>query len=74
MTVAASSQMHETAPSGAGTFGFLALMSLAQGTFARRCVPETENRSLEEIEALFDTPQKRERFVAQLADVRGEPW
>jgi hypothetical protein len=47
-------------------------MSLAQGAFAWLCVPETKNRSLEEIEALFDTPQKGELIVAQLADVRGE--
>jgi SP family arabinose:H+ symporter-like MFS transporter len=54
------------------TFGFLALMSLAQAAFAWLCVPETKNRSLEEIEALFDTPQKDELKVAQLSDVRGE--
>jgi SP family arabinose:H+ symporter-like MFS transporter len=54
------------------TFGFLALMSLAQGAFAWLCVPETKNRSLEEIEALFDTPQKGELIVAQLSDARGE--
>jgi Sugar (and other) transporter len=53
------------------TFGFLAIMSLAQGAFAWLCVPETKNKSLEEIEALFCTPQKGELVVAQLADVRG---
>jgi sugar porter (SP) family MFS transporter len=35
------------------TFGFLALMALAQGVFAWLCVPETKNRTLEEIETLL---------------------
>lgn len=33
------------------TFIFLMLMSLAQGAFTWRCVPETKNKRLEEIEA-----------------------
>jgi SP family arabinose:H+ symporter-like MFS transporter len=32
------------------TFGFLALMALAQGIFTWLCVPETKNKRLEEIE------------------------
>lgn len=35
------------------TFSFLALMALAQGVFAWLYVPETKNKSLEEIEALL---------------------
>ena len=35
------------------TFSFLALMALAQAVFAWLCVPETKNKSLEEIEALL---------------------
>jgi sugar porter (SP) family MFS transporter len=34
----------------AGTFGFLALMALGQGIFTWLCVPETKNKSLEEME------------------------
>lgn len=33
------------------TFGFLALMALAQGFFTWRFIPETKNKALEEIEA-----------------------
>ena len=32
------------------TFGFLAVMALAQGVFTWLCVPETRNQSLEEME------------------------
>jgi MFS family permease len=34
----------------AETFGFLMLMALAQGIFTWKCVPETRNKSLEEME------------------------
>ncbi|HEY2169987.1 MAG TPA: sugar porter family MFS transporter, partial [Candidatus Angelobacter sp.] len=34
----------------AATFGFLAMMALAQGVFTWFCVPETRNHSLEEME------------------------
>ncbi len=37
----------------AATFSFLAAMSLAQAVFAWRFLPETKNRSLEEIEAFW---------------------
>lgn len=50
------------------TFGFLALMALAQGAFAWGCVPETANRSLEDIEALFDTPKRDELIAAQFSE------
>jgi MFS transporter, SP family, arabinose:H+ symporter len=35
----------------AGTFGFLAMMALGQGVFTWLCVPETRNKSLEEMES-----------------------
>jgi len=37
----------------AGTFGFLAAMALAQGIFTWLCVPETRNKSLEEMEGAW---------------------
>jgi SP family arabinose:H+ symporter-like MFS transporter len=40
------------------TFGFLALMALAQGIFTWRFVPETKNKTLEEIEGYWSTPQR----------------
>ncbi len=36
------------------TFSFLAAMALTQGLFAWFCVPETKNKSLEEIERFWD--------------------
>ena len=33
------------------TFGFLAVMALGQGIFTWLCVPETRNKSLEEMES-----------------------
>lgn len=40
----------------ASTFGFLALMSLAQGVFTWLRLPETRNKRLEEIEAYWAAP------------------
>ena len=37
------------------TFTFLMLMSLAQAVFTWRCLPETKNKRLEEIEAYWAT-------------------
>lgn len=42
------------------TFGFLAAMSLLQGAFVWRLLPETKGRSLEEIEALWKTSRDEE--------------
>lgn len=53
------------------TFSFLALMSLAQGVFAWLCVPETKNRSLEEIETLLGRATKVELTVAQCSEKAG---
>jgi hypothetical protein len=39
----------------ASTFGFLALMALAQGIFTWFYVPETKNKRLEEIEDYWIT-------------------
>jgi SP family arabinose:H+ symporter-like MFS transporter len=38
------------------TFGFLALMALGQGIFTWRFVPETKNKTLEEIEVYWSDP------------------
>ena len=40
------------------TFGFLALMALAQGFFTWRMVPETRNKPLEEIEEHWNASQR----------------
>ncbi len=40
------------------TFGFLALMALAQGIFTWRFVPETKNKTLEEIEVYWSDPKR----------------
>jgi len=37
----------------AGTFGFLAAMAMVQGIFTWLCVPETRNKSLEEMESYW---------------------
>jgi SP family arabinose:H+ symporter-like MFS transporter len=41
----------------AGTFGFLAAMSVLQGVFAWRYLPETRGRTLEEIERFWESPR-----------------
>jgi len=48
------------------TFGFLALMALSQAIFAWLFVPETKNKSLEEIEALWQrkSPEETGRGTA----------
>jgi sugar porter (SP) family MFS transporter len=40
------------------TFGFLALMALGQGIFTWRFVPETKNKTLEEIEVYWSDPKQ----------------
>ncbi len=40
------------------TFGFLALMALAQGIFTWRLVPETKNKTLEEIEEYWSASKR----------------
>jgi len=46
------------------TFGFLALMALSQGVFTWLYVPETKNKSPEEIEGHW-VASKRTRSVVQ---------
>lgn len=55
------------------TFSFLALMALAQGVFAWLCVPETKNRSLEEIETLLGRAKTVELAVAECSEGTAEP-
>lgn len=56
---------HAFAAIGKGlTFGFLALMALAQGIFTWRFVPETKNKTLEEI-GLYWSGEKRDMVVQQ---------
>jgi SP family arabinose:H+ symporter-like MFS transporter len=42
----------------ASTFGFLAVMALLQGIFTWRYVPETKNKTLEEIEGYWSAPKQ----------------
>jgi hypothetical protein len=42
----------------ASTFGFLALMALGQGIFTWCFVPETKNKTLEEIEGYWSTAKR----------------
>jgi MFS family permease len=49
------SALHRIGPTG--TFGLLAAVSLAQALFTWRWVPETKQRSLEEIEQFWSTAQ-----------------
>ena len=58
-----------------GTFGFLAAMSLLQGIFAWRFLPETKGRTLEEIEQYWGcqgirTEQAGNKNEADTADTR----
>ena len=48
----------------AGTFGFLATMALAQGIFTWLCVPETRNKSLEEMESFWAGASEETRKAA----------
>jgi hypothetical protein len=42
----------------ASTFGFLAMMALGQGIFTWCFVPETKNKSLEEIDIFWSTSKR----------------
>jgi len=42
----------------ASTFGFLAVMALLQGIFTWRYVPETKNKTMEEIEGYWSAPKQ----------------
>lgn len=46
------------------TFGFLAVMALGQGVFTWLCVPETRNKSLEEIESHWEGATAEARKAA----------
>jgi SP family arabinose:H+ symporter-like MFS transporter len=49
--------LHRIGPTG--TFGLLALVSLAQALFAWRWVPETKQRSLEQIELFWEASSRK---------------
>jgi sugar porter (SP) family MFS transporter len=49
----------------AGTFGFLALMALAQAIFTWIWVPETRNRPLEEMESYWASASKQARSTVE---------